>query len=297
VNQQFNIASKRQLCELLRIVPGELDYVLWRIKQNRAYRLRPKTKPDGSIRSCQAPIPNLKNLQRKIKQVILDKVPLAPSAYGGIRGRSCIQHAKIHTGKKIVIVTDLEKCFPSIKTHHISGIFEGLGFSDDALKILVRVCSLRHELPQGAPTSPVIANIVLRRLDVRLDGLAKQQTFNAGRFIDDIGISGTEKLGSFLPLIQKIIETEGFRVQSSKTRVMKRGSRQLVTKLIVNEKVNLPREQIIAIRQRIMSLRPNSTTKEWETVSGKVYWANSVNQAVGSELVRMYKDRREQLLW
>jgi retron-type reverse transcriptase len=284
--------SKAALCKFLAIAPGELDYVVWQLQKGKAYRNRPKKKTDGTIRNCQAPIEQLKNLQRKIVDHILSRVQLSPSAFGGVKNRSIVKNAQMHVKPDALITLDIEKCFPNIKDHHVRVVFETLAYSGQALSLLVRVCTLDFALPQGAPTSPILANIVLKGIDKRIGALAWKHGGITTRYVDDIGISGPHRLKKMIPLVRRIVKSEGFSINESKTRVMLKGTRQQITQLLVNEKVNLPKERIEEVKIHVRALNSQSTERDWNSVSGKVYWVRAVNPHAAAKLIRQFKKQK-----
>jgi RNA-directed DNA polymerase len=286
------ICSKVALCKSLAIAPGELDYVVWQLQKGKAYRSRPKKKADGTMRNCQAPIEQLKTLQRKIADHILSRVQLSPSAFGGVKNRSIVKNARMHVKPDALITLDIEKCFPNVKDHHVRVVFETLGYSGQALSLLVRVCTLDFALPQGAPTSPILANIVLKGIDKRIGTLAWKHGGITTRYVDDIGISGPRRLKNMIPLAQRIVESEGFSINDSKTRVMLKGTRQQITQLLVNEKVNLPREKIEEIKSAVRALNTQSTEHDWNSVSGRVYWVRAVNSHAAAKIIQQFKKQK-----
>jgi retron-type reverse transcriptase len=186
-------------------------------------------------------------------------VPAAPPAHGFARGRSIRTNAGPHAHQAIVVKLDLEDFFPSITYRRVRGLFQAIGYGDVVAICLAKLCTvrpaekvvrflgnIRHPmLPQGAPTSPAIANLVCRRLDARLSGLARAFGAAYTRYADDVTFSGDESLEKslrrFLPLLYGIIRDENFRVNRKKTHFARRGARQGVTGLVVNDGPSVPR--------------------------------------------------------
>jgi retron-type reverse transcriptase len=227
-------------------------------------------KRSGGERVLTIPQRALAQAQRWILREILDKIPVEPSAHGFIRGRSIVTNAQPHAKKHVVINVDLRDFFGTIPWRRARRVFERLGYSRGVATVLALLCTeaprqrveledgVHHVaigervLPQGACTSPALANAVARRLDRRLGGLAR--CWNAGytRYADDLTFSGDEVLitsvGRFLGRVRRIIREEGFEIQEAKTRVMRRGGRQVVTGLVVNDRPKLDRARLRRIR-------------------------------------------------
>ncbi|WP_243366414.1 reverse transcriptase domain-containing protein [Fundidesulfovibrio soli] len=199
-------------------------------------------KKNGTERIISAPVTPLKIAQRVVLDKILSTVPQHDACHGFRKNFSIITNATKHTGKDVVIRIDLKDFFPSIKPARIAGIFRSLGFSDFEIRFLTRVTTRGGGLPQGAPSSPCLANIVARRLDSRLNGLAASVGGTYTRYADDLIISGHKNVVSILPAVKSIIQEEDFGIASEKLRIARKGAQQKVTGLIVNQCVNAPRE-------------------------------------------------------
>ena len=216
-------------------------------------------KSTGGYRVLYAPKSRLKKAQRWILDHILAKVPTSAAAHGFVRRRSIHTNAAEHAAKDIVITLDLEDFFPTITYRRVRGIFQAIGYGEEVAVALAMVCTvkpaekirqflggIRHRmLPQGAPTSPALANLACRRLDARLAGLARKFGCTYTRYADDLTFSGDaafeKTLKRFLPLLRRIIGEEGFRLNRKKIHFARRGARQRVTGLVVNERPAVPR--------------------------------------------------------
>jgi RNA-directed DNA polymerase len=273
----FSINTIIELAELLAAVPPEIEEVV----QNRRgyYRTVKLPKRDGGTRLLRVPDGRLKVLQDKVRRRVLDRVVPLDCIHGGVRGRSVITNARHHIGKEVVFTLDVKDFFPSVGPATASAIFRVLGFGAEALDTLVDVTTWDNQLPQGAPTSVGMANLAMHKVDVRLCSLALGNSFAYTRYVDDIAVSGSWRLLDFRRLIQRIVEEEGFRINPAKIRTMRAGTRQLVTGMVVNENLNLPRDKRDSIRRQVsevISSRLRSTTVV-DTVRGKLSWLGSVN--------------------
>ncbi|MBK9261018.1 MAG: RNA-directed DNA polymerase [Polyangiaceae bacterium] len=212
-------------------------------------------KRTGGVRRISAPRMPLKRVQRTILDQILAKLPAHPAAHGFVEERSTVSNASPHVGAAIVVRVDIENFFPTVHYRRVFGFFFQ-HYGEEVAKALSQLTTHRPKLPdgtvvwpgalpQGAPTSPAIANLVCRRLDARLAALAKKASANYTRYADDLTFSfrdPPDRLGRFLWWVNAILQQEGFTENVKKRRIMRKGNRMAVTGLVVNDKVGIPRE-------------------------------------------------------
>jgi retron-type reverse transcriptase len=282
----FSINTGAELSRLLLVAPAEITEVIQ--NRHRYYRNIRRGKADGSVRILRVPEGPLKLLQDKIRRHVLDQIAALDCVHGGVKGRSVMTNAKPHVGKRIVFTLDVKNFFPGVGPRTVNTIFRALGFGAEALDALVDATTWDDQLPQGAPTSVGIANLAMYRVDVRLSHLARQQGFAYTRYVDDLALSGSRRILDFRRLTQRIVEEEGFRVNAAKLKTMPAGIRQLVTGIVVNEKMNLPREQRDLIRGRVLRITPSSPRSQVinERIRGQLAWLSSVNPQQALRLQR-----------
>ncbi len=235
-------------------------------------------KKSGGKRLISAPMPRLKKAQYWVLQHILEKVPVHPAAHGFLTGRSIVSNALPHLNKEVVINADVKDFFPSVSFTRVKGLFCKLGYAEKIATILSLLCTeaiteetvldgkkyFVHKggrvLPQGAPTSPAITNIMCFRLDKRLQGVAQKFSFSYTRYADDITLSGS-RAGKHPSVvvwhIKKILQEEGFTMHPEKVRVMQHSTRQEVTGIVVNKKLNISREKLHQFRALLHQLKKN----------------------------------------
>jgi retron-type reverse transcriptase len=223
-------------------------------------------KRDGSERKICAPKKQLKWVQRQILKHILSKVPPHPAAHGFVNGRSTVSNATPHVGHELVVKFDLKEFFPTVHYFRVIGLFASLGYpvgncmfgtddeSNQIAPVLARLCCYTPDpkkwgtavLPQGAPTSPAISNLMCRRLDARLQGLAEANKGVYTRYADDLTFSFPKaeglNLGRFRWWVDQVCHQEGFTINQDKFRVIRDSQRQVVTGIVVNDTLRLPRE-------------------------------------------------------
>lgn len=273
------------------------------------YRYHTHTKPNGALRLIEEPKPILKTLQRRILSDLLDLIPPSPAAYGFTKGRDCISAAARHGGEAVLICFDLRAFFPSITHTRIFGLFRTLGYPESVARDLTGLCTVatpahilsrytydkaallahRH-LPQGAPTSPALANLSAFNLDRRLIGLARRMNANYSRYADDISFSGDPHITrTLLKAVPAIINDEGFALNPRKTRIQPSNGRQTITGLIVNEKINIPRHTYDRLKSIIHHLDNPDDARRYDlrfltSLSGQITWVERVNPARGHKL-------------
>ena len=225
----------------LRLDPTLVGFLLSQIQQGELYTVHEIDRPGKAPRRIAEPDRVLKFVQRRILERVLEQMEIHPAAHGFVKGRSIFTNAEQHTQKAIVIALDARDFFPTITFKRVNGMFIKSGFAADTAGKLAGLCCFRGRLPQGAPTSPMISNLICRRLDGRLSGLLTKFGGTYTRYGDDMTFSGPEQILSLLPLCRRILAEEGFELAPEKVRICRRGSRQTVTGLVVNDKVSVPR--------------------------------------------------------
>lgn len=194
---------------------------------HRLYRCRAEPKPSGGHRLIEAPFDGLKAVQRRLVDQILDKLPESPLLFGR-KGKSQIDAAKLHVGQPMLVTMDLQNFFPSVKVTHVRAALKGRGFDPESAEVICRLCTRKRRLPQGAPTSPALARIVIAPILASVETAAKGASENVRvtQYVDDLAISGPEGIKRLIPLIRRIFLREGFQVHPRKTHVMKEGPQQ-----------------------------------------------------------------------
>lgn len=275
-------------------------------------------KRSGSYRLLEAPKQRLKSIQRRVLREIIDHVPAHDAAHGFRSGRSALTYAAAHTDQDAVIRIDLAEFFATITESRVRAIYRSLGYPDDVARTLAAVCctqtpntvlalrpaaksreeivehsaqrQLLHaaHLPQGAPTSPALANLVAFRLDQRLTALAKNWRARYTRYADDLAFSGDKHLAKYstdlVANVGAIATEEGFDLRFRKTRVMQRAVRQQLAGIVVNVRPNLKRTDLDQLEAILFNCVRNGPVTQNRTkhpdfrahLSGRVGWAEQV---------------------
>ena len=250
-NQVPVIYNLRHLRKIFRIYKKEQDF-FFGDKKEELYRTFKIPKKSGGYRTIEAPCERLKQIQRWIKDEIIDKLVMSEYATGFRKNLSIVDNAKKHVGKELVIGMDLKDFFPSVTYEEIFLMFRYVGYRKDVAHLLSKLCTnAENVLPQGSPASPSIANHVLLKLDKRLGILAETIGADYSRYADDITFSGKKSIASIIPLVEKIVAEENFTINKTKTRLQYKNQRQEVTGLIVNNKISISREMENEIKNAI----------------------------------------------
>ncbi len=211
-----------------------------------SYRKIRVSKKKGGKRTISIPSEPLRKSQRLLLSY-LKTLPVSNSAHGFIDGKSIISHAQLHVSKESILTLDIEDFFGSVKITHLESLFRKNGLNNDNdIAFLLRLTTLEGKLPQGAPTSPALSNAVAFEMDCELEKWAQQNDLVYSRYADDMVFSSEIKTiqKSFVDEIAKIILKYGFLLNNSKTRILHRSKRQIVTGLVVNTKLNIKREYL-----------------------------------------------------
>jgi RNA-directed DNA polymerase len=279
----------KELAEAMGISLSQLRFLAFsrRVSTVSHYVRFQIPKKTGGVRAISAPLPRLKQAQQWILDNILEQVVLHPSAHGFRRGRSIVTNAQPHVAAQVVINLDLQDFFPSISYQRVKGIFSSLGYSEAVATILGLLCTepnitqveldnrnyyiaqgVRH-LPQGAPCSPALTNILCRRLDRRLNGLATSRGFVYTRYADDLTFSTTDQdrlkdIGNIMKGVGSIVVHEGLQIHPDKTRVLRPAQHQEVTGIVVNKQLNVDRATLQKFRATLYQIEKDGLAgKSW----------------------------------
>lgn len=246
-------------------------------------------------RTIHAPAPPLKWLQRYILRMILTPAMdlLSTAPHGCVPGRSVVTNAAPHVGANLKIHMDLTDFFPTVTVQRVYGLFEKSFHYEKALAwMLANLCSYNGKLPQGAPTSPMIANIIARGLDRAMIGLASGSGAYYTRYVDDLTFSfrrwvGADELYHFIGEVARRVDVNGFIVNDAKTSVFSSRARMSVTGVVVNSKASLSREYRANLRASLhrKSLE-DPGADPIEVIRGKLAYLKMVNQKQAAALMR-----------
>ncbi|MYN05590.1 RNA-directed DNA polymerase [Pseudoduganella sp. DS3] len=316
--------NAQELASAMGVTLPELRFLSFerRVSRISHYRRFAMPKKSGGERIISAPMPRVKRLQYWVLDNILAKVPLHPAAHGFVPGRSIVSNAQPHVGKAVVVNLDLKNFFPSIGLPRIKGIFRELGYSEQLATTLGLLCTEtpseevsvdgekffvatgERALPQGAPSSPALTNILCRRLDARVQSCAAKLGFTYTRYADDLTFSGdaaARKLaGKLLWRVKQIIADEGFTPHPEKQHVMGAGHCQSVTGIVVNQKLSLERETLRRFRATLFQVEKDGPAgKQWngnanviDALEGYAQFIRMVDAEKGAPLLQRVRAAR-----
>lgn len=292
-NQLPLIHSVEDLAKAMNVSVGTVRYLAYNriVSKTTHYKRFYIPKKTGGKRLISTPMPRLKQAQYWILENILNKLTLNDAAHGFVRKRSIVSNALPHVKADIVINIDMKDFFPSITYPRVKGIFKSFGYSEQMSIIFALMCTeaecdeidldgeiyytsgLERFLPQGAPTSPALTNILCRKLDGRLKGLSNKFGFTYTRYADDLTFSASGeasgKVKTLMGFMKKIIREEKLDIHPDKVRVLRKGARKEVTGIVVNDRTTVNARDLDRFRALLYQI-------EKDGLAGK-HWNNSRN--------------------
>ncbi|MCA8919733.1 MAG: RNA-directed DNA polymerase [Planctomycetes bacterium] len=316
-----NLENLDELAALLGETRNNLlHYIIRDRPGDRHYVARDLPKKSGGTRMLLVPKPRLKAIQRKLNAKLIRRLPLNPAAHGFRRSHDVLSGASVHVARSVVISVDIEAFFPSLTFRRVSGFLRSIGYSRGIATALANLMTIRPcnvagigrtadtrypQLPQGAPTSPGIANAICWRMDKRLSALARKFGGDYTRYADDLTFSGFDEMakgaGRLLQLVRKIVKTEGLALNEKKTRIMRKGRQQRVTGVVVNQQTNVSRrefDKLKAILHNCIKHGPGGQNRESvpdfkEHLRGRIAHISHIGPERGRKLKAMF----DQIRW
>lgn len=329
------------LARLVELDVGHLDWMAdVRGLQRRArpgplhlHRYRWLERPGRAPRLLEVPAPRLRRVQRTVLDEVIAGLPAHPAAHGFVPGRDVLTGAREHVGREVVVRADLSSFFASVTAGRVYRTLRALGHPEAVAHVLTGLCTNRApvhvlaamprggsdaerhalrrslaqpHLPQGAPTSPHLANLALHRLDVRVAAYADACGAVYTRYADDLVLSGgtdvARRVGPLLDGVRRIVRDEGYRLNESKTRVQPRHRRQAVTGVVVNDRLGVGRREVDALRAQLHNCArhgPASQDRDGHGdgfrahLEGRVSWVEHVHPGRGSAL----REQLDRIAW
>jgi len=267
----FALQTRQDVADLLEIPDKQLIYHLYIESPRKKYTSFAIPKKAGGTREILAPDSAIKIIQRKLNQVLQAVYEPKPSVHGFVEDRSIVSNAKVHARRRHILNVDLKDFFPSINFGRVRGLFIAAPYNRNAVvaTVLAQICCFSNQLPQGAPTSPTVSNMICAKMDAQLQQLARRHKCTYTRYADDITFSTTRRqfpsavvrvaeatgqveAGDELTLI---IRNNGFEINERKVRLLGRGRRQEVTGLVTNQFPNVQRRYVRQIRAILHALK------------------------------------------
>lgn len=239
------------------------------------------------IRVIHEPCPALKKIQEYILNMILNPAAdmLLPCAHGCVPGRSTVTNARPHVGATLWAHMDIKDFFPSISTQRVYGLFLNVfKYEKDLAWLLAHLTTYQGRLPQGAPTSPMIANFIAFMLDCDLTNFCKRWGVAYTRYVDDLTFSirryvSRRRIGRFLTHVRRTVSSNGFRVNPEKTSVISKKNRKCVTGVVVNTHVSCPKSFRKNLRAALHKHgKGDPTSDPWTVIEGRLAYVRMISQ-------------------
>lgn len=270
------IKSKKHLLSVIKTNPLRLEYILENIdkfyysfdivKINKETG-EPKLDKEGNIkkRKINSSTEELKKIQKRISNYIKSISKLPDYFYGGVKKRDNIKNAKYHQGNKYIFTTDLKDFFPSISYKQVYQILIELDFAPDIARIITKLTTKNFQIPQGVPTSTLLANLVFRKTGDKIFRIAKENHLKFSIFVDDLTISSPKDFKSLTLDIIDILKKDGYRISHDKT-FYKTDKPQVTGIRVYNDKI-----KCLPIYKRILKNTPKDKLNDKRIKGIKAY--------------------------
>ena len=273
--------------QTLSLILGVSHKLLWAMASvpDRYYRRFQIPKRSGGTRDIATPRVFLKVVQRWILLNILYRRPLPPFVTGFVPGRGLLNNASFHVRRRYLAKVDVQDFFPSIGFHQVAGVYRDFGFPESVVVLLARLSLLGEVLPQGAPTSPYLANLVFLPCDGEIIALANHHQVAYSRYADDLTFSSDAPIGGdFIAQVVRLIEGHSFRINRQKLRSSGPGQRLMTTGMVVNVTAHPVRRLRRQLRARFhqAEVNPGNFAGQSHQLLGWAAYVNMYDRELGS---------------
>jgi retron-type reverse transcriptase len=265
----------------------------------RTYAIKKKANPT-EYRLLTAPDWNLKRIQLWIlRNILIRDSSVSSHAHGFVKNRSIVTNAKAHEGAQWMLCVDLKDFFDNIRKCNVFQYFDSLGYEKSVTTALTSFCTYENHLPQGAPTSPCLSNLIAIEMDTDIQYYCEKNGFVYTRYADDITISSKTKIAPNIREVNKIIHKHGFRLNSKKTKLIHQGQKMKVTGLTVGKGVHVPKSFKKAVSRELhfcekytpfvhsSTMYPDKMFyKEW--LLGKIQYIRSIDEVAGNKMLERF---------
>lgn len=260
----------------------------------------------SKIRKIYAPSKRLKKRQQWILCKVLNNIKISESVHGFEKGHSIKTHAELHAAHSHVVCMDIKNFFPSVTSERVAEMFNNLGYTVRASRGLARLCCYNGVLPQGAPTSPKIANIICRDMDIKIQNYSEKRGITYSRYADDLTFSANVEMPELVGAVTEIVKGFGFNINQDKTRIYAPGEPKFITGLVVqNGTVRIPKgfkrelkKEIYYCQKFGVLIHLQNTNSEHyinyrEHLYGKAYYINMIEPEAG----KSFLDELDRIQW
>ncbi len=241
---------------------------------------------DGKRRVLTVPNDELKGLQRRIYACVLRPLHVQDCVHSA-RGKSILTNARLHARHPYLSVFDIQNCFPSVSPYGVRAGLRRAGLDDGTASLVTRLTTVHNQLPQGAPTSPALLNIVLVDLDGKIESAARKAGLTYTRYVDDLFLSGGHRTGDLAGVVENVLHRHKLRINRTKRFDWGPDQRHSVTNIVVNTKPSPLPEYLRSLRGVIEDHRASRAilaASDLESVRGKIAFVKSVDPDLGAQL-------------
>ena len=285
IDNSFSSVNKE---EIATVSGKDISFLENIVRSKEKYYIEKQLIRNAKTQIIHPSILGLKSTQRLIVDYLSENIKFPPCAHGSIKHKSTKTNAKIHRGKKYVLAMDIKNFFPSITKNMVLNNFLAHGMNIDTAKLATELFTYKGTLQIGPPSSPFVANLVLMPLDLLVQRFCKKHKLKYTRYMDDISISGNKTLHPYFGTIKKYINQYGFELAYQKTQFMERDRPQVVTKIVVNEKIGPIKKYISDFRKEIRERWTGSQREDIDAFKkrawGKIAYIKQYNKRVAREL-------------
>lgn len=280
-----SILSINKLAHLIGVSREVLEVIADSKASHYSPYITKEKKRDGSTkdRAIDNPDKAIRGIQKRINKKLLKPACRELPAYcnGSIEKRGTLHNASPHASKEALLLVDISNCFPSINSSQVHKVYRTVfGCSPPVAKLLTKLTTYGDRLPQGAPTSPSLCNLVLAPLSQKLYELASTNFLDFTQYVDDLTFSGDyQTLLGVSPQIITYVQDAGFKINRKKLKLVKNNARMEVTGLVVNKTVGVGRSYIRKVQRSIFIGRMDKSK-----VKGMISYVHSVNKSQAKKL-------------
>ncbi len=268
-------SSRRRFTGFWRFVDEGSPYAI--SKDYQSYYIPKRTK---GLRRIDAPSEHLKCIQRWILDYILYKFPCSKYAKAYIKKISIRDNARYHQNRKLVITLDIKDFFNSIKAFHVYNWFKKCGYPENVTVLLTNLCVFNGSLPQGAPTSGYLSNLIMCIFDSEIAAYCREKAIRYTRYADDMTFSANTNIdiAQLIHVVETHLKTLGLELNKSKIKVLRQNTRQKTTGLVLNEKMQVPKEYRMRLRQEIYFIKKYGLDSHLATIgeTDKIKYLNNL---------------------
>ena len=279
------LTSVNMLARKLGLTAKQLYFIAYNLE--KFYTVYQIPKKNGKFRTIEAPDPLLKKIQSRILQKFVSR-HISKAATAFEKKRNIIQNAQIHLNQPVIIGLDIKNFFPAVKFNLVRDYFKKQNIAEEPARIIAKLCTFKGHLPQGAVTSPFLANRILRKFDEKMLRYCRFVKVNYSRYADDITLSGninSDLKDRLIKFVREELALYDLYLNNDKIRVLYRNNRQEVTGIVVNEKLQAPRELRRILRQKMYYLNrfwendwQKLTENELDKLLGQVNFVWSIDK-------------------